>query len=133
MKYYREIPRDFFNEAKLLNCLGLLSLKILDCQLPEGIGIEIEGEGQPFNIVLLKDGSLVVDNYPILLNGMYVKFKTTYNSKSNYPFFAEHKNCDIPVFDDNGEFDEEFINYFRISNFSSKNSFRFPCFNASNP
>lgn len=52
MNYIRVIPRDFFNESKLLKCMGQLSLKILDCQLPKGIEMYIEGDGQPFQIGL---------------------------------------------------------------------------------
>jgi hypothetical protein len=114
MKYTRVIPRDFFNEAKLLKCMGILSLKILDCQLPEGIEITISESGNPFNIQLSDDGSLYVANYQIKVNGQIVEFHTTYNSKSNYPFYASVDYCEYQVFDDGGEFTDEFIEQFKV-------------------
>lgn len=110
--YTRIIPRDFFNEAKLLKCMGVLALKILDAQLPEGITIEIEESGEPFNIMLTDCGSLLVDNYPITVNGEPYTFKTTYNSKSNFPFFCDVDGEDVQVFNEDGNFDEEFITKF---------------------
>lgn len=110
MKYNRVIPRDFFNEAKLLKCMGLLSLKILDAQLPEGINITIEDSGEPFEIRLTEDGMLFVANYPVTLNDKNVLFGTTYNSKSQYPFFCIIDYVETLVFDENGQFTTEFLN-----------------------
>lgn len=110
MSYQRVIPRDFFNESKLLKCMGQLSLKILDNATPDGMKIEIEESGDPFETYLCEDGSLAIINYPVTINDVSVGFKTTYNSKSPFPFFCQIDDCDIEVFDDNGEFTEEFKN-----------------------
>lgn len=110
--YKRVIPRDFFNEAKLLKCMGFLALKILDMQTPDGIDIHIEESGEPFRIGLIQDGSLTVENYTITVNGEMVIMKSTYNSKSNFPLFCEIGYDEVPVFDENGNFDEEFIEFF---------------------
>lgn len=107
----RVIPRDFFNESKLLKCMGVLALKILDNQLPDGISIIIEESGEPFEIDLGDDG-LYVSNYHITVNGEDVIMKTRYNSKSSFPFMCEIGYDEVPVFDDNGDFDEEFIEMF---------------------
>lgn len=107
-KYFRVIPRDFFNESKLLKCLGQLSLKILDCQLPEGIKVEIEETGEPFRVALTDDGLLTVVNYPIKVNDCPVIMGTTYNSKSNYQLKCVVDYVEYEVFDDAGEFTEEF-------------------------
>lgn len=112
--YQRVIPRDFFNEAKLLKCMGLLALKILDNNLPSSIQIKIEESGEPFDIELSDDGHLFVSNYPVTINGEVVLFKTSYNSKSNYPFFCEIDYTDYEVFDEQGNFTEEFIELFTI-------------------
>lgn len=115
MNYKRVIPRDFFNEAKLLKCMGLLSLKILDRLLPDGVDITIEDQkGSYFDIAQNDyDGSIYVKNYPARINGHPVKFKTTLNSKNPYPFLVEIKAgedslYEVPVFDDNGNFTDEF-------------------------
>lgn len=111
MSYQRVIPRDFFNEAKLLKCFGQLSLKILDCTLPDGMTIYIDENGESFGIQMSHDGYLTIDNYETTLNNIPVIFKTTYNSKFAYPFFCEYDYVDYEVFDDNGEFTKEFINF----------------------
>src|SRR5690606_31183807 len=102
------IPRDFFNEAKLLKSMGLLALKVLDHMTPEGVTIEIEDSGDPFEVDLLEDGSLTVSNYRVTVNDVEVTMKTTYNSKANYPLMCEYDLCEYMVFDDAGEFTEEF-------------------------
>lgn len=108
--YTRVIPRDFFNEAKLLKCFGQLALKILDGLTPDNMDIYIEESGEPFNIDLTDDGSLIISNYETMINNIPVIFKTTYNSKANYPFFCEVDYTDYEVFDDNGNFTDEFKN-----------------------
>lgn len=107
--YTRVIPRDFFNEAKLLKCMGWLSLKILDAQTP--CEILIEESGEPFNVELTDGGELFVSNYPVTIKGASVLLKSVYNSKSNYPFFCEYEYTDYRVFEEDGTFSEEFINF----------------------
>lgn len=119
MEHKRAIPRDFFNESKLLKCMGLLSLAIKACTVPNNIKIEINindnyEEGQPFKISL--DGKyelLYVDNYDIEINGEIYTFGTRYNSEANFPFFVFCGNEEIEVFDDNGKFSNEFISKFK--------------------
>ena len=112
VKYQRVIPRDFFNEAKLLKCMGVLALKILDYQLPEGITITIKESSAAFKVDLIDDGSLTVSNYPVKVNGQAVTMKTRYNSKSNFPLICEIDYEEVLVFNEKGEFDEEFIEKF---------------------
>lgn len=108
--YTRIIPRDMFNEAKLLKCMGVVALKILDRMLPEGVTIHIEESGQPFDIVQLSDGELTIINYPVLVNGLEMVFKTAYNSKDNYPLYFEYGDYEQErVLDERGEFTSEFI------------------------
>lgn len=111
MSYTRVIPRDFFNESKLLKCMGQLSLKILDGMLPEGIKIEIDECGQPFEIHQTNDGRLYLNDYDVTINDTYVSLSTTYNSKDNYPLICFHDDVETTVFDDNGDFTQDFINF----------------------
>lgn len=110
IRYDRVIPRDFFNEAKLLKCFGQLSLKVLDAMTPEGMNIVIEDSGRPFDIRLMEEGSLTIVNYPVKINDMLVRFKTLYNSKRSYPFYCEINGEEYEVFDDDGNFTDEFKN-----------------------
>jgi len=113
MQYTRVIPRDFFNEAKLLKCLGQLSLKILQCEFPENIKVTIEENGEPFEIVLMEEGSLYVRNYVTTINDKHVLFKTTYNSKENYPLLCEYNNEEVTVFDNSGCLSNEFKEFLK--------------------
>jgi len=115
MSYQRVIPRDFFNEAKLLKCMGLLALKVLDNQLPEGIVISIDESGEPFDIIQMEDsGDLSVVNYPVIVNGVELLFASNYNSKSNFPLYCEIDYSPITVFNEIGDFSNEFIETFTI-------------------
>lgn len=107
--YIRVIPRDLFNEAKLLKCLGQLCLNIHNGTIP--CKITVEENGSPFDIRLLDEGALIIDNLTFKIKGIRCYFKTTYNSKSNYPLHCEHNDCEYLVFDEQGNFDEEFIQF----------------------
>lgn len=108
--YDRVIPRDLFNEAKLLKCIGQLCLLIHDREnTPTEMSFEHNGE--PFEIELLPEGSLTITNIKITIKEIECIFKTTYNSKSNYPLIVAHGYDEYPVFNDLGQFDEEFIEF----------------------
>lgn len=108
--YSRVIPRDFFNESKLLKCMGQLSLKIHDGEVPEGIAISIDSSGEPFDIRQDHD-SIYVSNYEVTVNNVPVTMKTTYNSKAPFPLMCEHEYNECEVFDDTGNFTSDFVNF----------------------
>jgi hypothetical protein len=112
--YQREIPRDFFNEAKLLKCMGVLALKILDDLTPEGIVIEIPETGQPFEIERQEEhDGLCVSNYTVEVNGEEYLVYSKYNSKSNFPLYiVDDEYNEAEVFDEKGNFSEDFIEMF---------------------
>lgn len=110
VNYYRVCPRDLFNEAKLLKCMGRLCLYILDGITPVEMTNSDNGKG--FKIGLLDEGSLTITNLTIKIKGKPYLFKTTYNSKANYPLFLQTEDYeDILVFDDEGNFDADFISF----------------------
>lgn len=113
MSYERVIPRDFFNEAKLLKCLGHLVIMSQSVKCPEGIKITVKENGKPFDI--RKDdssGDIYVSNYKTKVNGKLVRFETNLNSQRIYPLSCYYDNTLYAVFEDNGEFDQEFIEAF---------------------
>jgi hypothetical protein len=110
-QYKRVIPRDFFNESKLLKCMGQLSLKILDGLLPEGVKIEIYESGEAFEVGLTNDGRLFINNYDTIINDTYVSLSTTYNAKDNFPLICFHDDIETTVFDEAGNFTDEFITF----------------------
>lgn len=109
-RYKRVVPRDLFNEAKLLKCLGVLSLMVLDGKIE---GLRAYHDGKPFTIGQHSAGYLTTtegvcfrrwDSEETLWLGQDV------NSRSNYPLFCYDENeCDeIRVFDEEGNVTEEF-------------------------
>ena len=108
--YNRVIPRDLFNESKLLKCIGRLCLLIHDNNTP--VDMSADNDGDAFEIVQLQDGSLSVSNVNISIKGQLHIFATTYNSKANYPLVViTQDDAKYRVFDENGEYETEFIEY----------------------
>ena len=117
--YKRVIPRDFFNEAKLLKCMGLLALKELDQMLPKGVDIRIESRSEEKDAgfdIYRDEGNdgLYVGNYNVVINDEIYTAYTKYNSKDNYPLYIQDEDyVDYLVFDEQGEFTDEFIQRFK--------------------
>jgi hypothetical protein len=109
--YKRVCPRDLFNEAKLLKCMGRLCLKILDGMTPVPMKYN-DDHVRGFNVEQDEAGNLYISNLPIYIKGKRYKFHTTYNCKSNYPLFVETANYEeFEVFDNDGDFTQEFIDF----------------------
>jgi hypothetical protein len=108
MNYHRVIPRDLFNEAKLLKCIGLLCVNILDKMTP--IQMDFYNTGDPFDIQFdMNNVELYISNIRIRIKGNDFLFVTNYNSKDNYPLYiVDNSDNRISVFDENGNWDIDF-------------------------
>lgn len=114
MSYTRVLPRDLFNEAKLLKCLGQLSLVLHD-----GVGVDPDwrlilthddGDGPGFNIRQRNDdGGLWCKNLYLMTGPHFITLYTAYNSKEPFPLYFELQNFDGAVFTDGGKFTSDFI------------------------
>jgi hypothetical protein len=118
-KYLRVIPRDFFNEAKLLKCLGMMALKILDNQ--QGISNYIfdEFDHEPFDIQQTIDGDIYVTNYYVYIKKTkeVIELYSTLNSRKVNPLcFVDEENSLTEVFDDAGQFSDEFLDFVKGKN-----------------
>jgi hypothetical protein len=89
--------------------MGYLCLRIHDCDTP--CAMDFKDTGAPFKIALLLDGDLTITNLEVRIKGTPFLFKTTYNSKANYPLYLEYDSCDYLVFDDHGNFTKEFKDF----------------------
>lgn len=101
MSYIRVLPRDAFNEANLLKCVGKLTLLIEDKMLE---GWSYEYDGSPFEIVQSEmDGSIYVGNIEFTKNGNTVSLCTPLNSRRAWPALVSGAgyDCDF-LFDDAG-------------------------------
>lgn len=119
MSYNRVVPRDFFNEAKLLKSLGRLSLYILDNK--DGISkyVEEHFDNNFFDIEQTDSGDIYCVNYEIIHknSGTPIDLYSLLNSKDNYPlvFIIEDINEDYEyVFDDDGNFTDYFLEAVRL-------------------
>lgn len=101
MSYQRVLPRDLFNEANLLKCIGRLVLLIEDGKLP---GWTYKHAGNAFIIEQDEsDGSLSVFNILFYFNGGNVHMRRPLNARGPWPLLADgYDEC--YVFDDDGNF-----------------------------
>ena len=104
--YQRVIPRDLFNESKLLKGLGRLVLLIHDGQCP----LKFEHDGQAFVIAQNQDcGSLYCSNLAFWSPcGSLIHIQSIYNDKSPYTLTTIWNDEEIQVFNDDGSFTDEF-------------------------
>ena len=92
MIYKRVIPRDLFNESKLLKCLGKITLLIHEKMIP-GLNVNLEGEASGFIIQQGISGEIYCVNLQFFDdNGTAVYFETGLNSKENYPLVMNYGN-----------------------------------------
>lgn len=110
----RVIPRDLFNDAKLLKCLGFLSLYIHNGvdqrRFTTPPHFEIEHDGQPFNIVQdPTSGDLHCSNVKFLVHGHPIHVYTTYNSRAEFPLVAEYAGESYDVFTSVGGWNQDLL------------------------
>ena len=109
--YQRVVPRDLFNESKLLQQLGFLCLAIHDWEIGR---LEVEDSGEPFDVQLSDEGELSITNLTFLRGEEVIRFWINYNSRIKNPLLFENpKTGDSDyVFDDQGEFTSRFFEQF---------------------
>ncbi len=108
MAYQRVLPRDLFNEAKLLKCMGALMLLITDEMVP-WIEYDFYGEYEHAGFDIgqyLSDGNLYIANMSFRLKATdsLIFFSSAYNSKNNYPLWCNVGDNIFTVFDEDGNF-----------------------------
>ena len=119
MKYRRVIPRDLFNEANLLKCLGQAALLILDGKSPDGLELTHRHAQTDFLVEMDPgDGSIYCTNISLKsAKGTKVTPRRPCNSREPWPLYIvvyegdPELECEIAVFDDKGSFSEEFVNW----------------------
>jgi hypothetical protein len=117
MSYRKVVPRDLFNESKLLKCLGKVSVMILDGNFsPYGLKDAFDDE-QSDRFLIDLDGEsalLYCSNYHVFdKNGVEIELGSRYNSKDPWPLeFIDRENyVQGEVFNDDGTVTDEFIEF----------------------
>ncbi len=102
-------PRDLFNDANLLKCVGQIALIELERGLPGNWELHIP---TPYTINMSElDGSTNIQNMFIRNGRRDVLFSRPLNSREAWPLTAHHGDYEeCEVFDDKGNFAKEFIN-----------------------
>lgn len=98
----RVLPRDAFNDANLLKCIGKLTLLIEDGL----IDLKYEYDGQPFDIQQdSSSGQTFVANIHFFLSdGTPIHHARNMNDRDPWPLWFETENDAYEVFDNNGNF-----------------------------
>lgn len=111
MTYQRILPRDLFNEAKLLKCLGRLALLIHN-ELCELQFVHVTQDWQDFRIYKdFSDGSIYCDNLLFFAPGRKrVKVYLPENNREPYPLLCRFDGSEeeLAVFNDDGSLSDDF-------------------------
>lgn len=101
MAYRRVIPRDLFNEANLLKCLGKIVLDIEDGKLP---WLSYWHDNEAFNVVQDENsGAIYCSNIQFFAGKKTLPcFTRPLNSRDHWPLYLEMPWDSLPVFDDHG-------------------------------
>lgn len=113
MAYVRVIPRDLFNEASLLKCLG--HLHILLETTPGAAKFDVE-DLPVFDIEQDEsDGSISVVNLPFSVGGRSVHLSRPLNSRAAWPLYLSVPDDSdfepIQVFEETGFFTEAMLDF----------------------
>lgn len=122
--YERVIPRDLFNDASLLKCLGQLSLYAIDgCDVRNNntswlrVDFEPTAEKESFTIHLDEsDGSTFCSNVVVRIHDIQVAVCRLMNDRGRWPLkFATSEGDLIPVFSslEDGTLSAEFLSFAR--------------------
>ena len=104
--YLRVAPRDLFNEAKLLKCLGQLALRVHE----RGLGnVTFWDSGNAYRIRMEDEYMYVAVGIRFRRKGERLFLGTTCNSRRSYPLICLYNAEEIPVFHEDGSITEEFL------------------------
>ena len=99
-EYIRVVPRDLFNEANLLKCIGRIVLLIEDGMIP---WLSYHHDGDAFNICQNpSSGALYVSNIQFFAKNKTLNFERPLNSRAEWPLYLETENDSFPVFGNTG-------------------------------
>ena len=106
MTYNRVMPRDLFNEAKLLKCMGRIELFILDDKIKGLNSLHNTDTNAGFTIEQdSSDGSIYIANLHYMDNeANAIHFYTSLNSKYNYPLTMVYKDEEYYPFNEKGQY-----------------------------
>jgi hypothetical protein len=122
VSYLRVIPRDLFNEANLLKCLGQAALLILDLKAPDGLQLLHHEPKKGFPVTMDEgDGSICCPSvyFRVQRAGRLetVVPRRGINSRERWPLYIiahegdDDREEEITVFDEEGNWTPEFLTW----------------------
>lgn len=112
MSYQRVCPRDLFNEANLLKCLGRLSLLILDRVAPAGMELVHQDSVHGFEIEQNpNDGAIYCRNVELFHLGDYFTLMRPLNSREPWPLYFTVDDTTIYVFTEHGDLSPQLLSW----------------------
>jgi len=113
MSYRRVLPRDLFNEAQLLKCLGQLALLVNEGQVSKSLQVRMIQDMCGFNVHQHEsDGSLYCLNcYLWHGDNRVIQLSLPYNSRRPYPlqYMDTFQQQHLDVFAGNGQLSGDFL------------------------
>lgn len=114
LTYKRVLPRDLFNEAKLLKCAGKLVLLIEDHMAPPNLSYEYDTK-QTDNFICGQDesnGAFFIKNVTFKLTDRLFDLVVYQNRNMNWNAYALYPDyTEIPVFNEKGDLTTDFIEH----------------------
>lgn len=111
MSYQRVLPRDAFNEANLLKCIGQISLLELDHMAP-GFETELKETFKDDNSFYIRqdqnDGSIYCANFKIKYKGKQLPHYIPLNCKRKYPMQVWYEGDQQWLFNEDGTLSKKF-------------------------
>lgn len=111
MKHTRVLPRDLFNDAKLIKCMGQLSLLIHDGKLPVGFALEHDDDDEKGFVVEFDQdhNHLFCSNLRLFYYDNMINLFIPYNSRENYPLCCWIDSAVMGVLSEDGSLDPGFV------------------------
>lgn len=115
MTYTHIIPRDLFNDANLLKCLGNIYIQGECAARDSPAGqLRVEGDGAPYFDIRQDAGSgaTFVSNVVVSYKGHRLHLTRPINSREPWPLYwerEEEEGDEVEVFNDDGTFAAAFL------------------------
>jgi hypothetical protein len=112
-RFMRVIPRDLFNEAKMLAMVSKFAKDVNQGKMPGGF---IGKLNKKWTVALSKDGELYISGFDLTYKGQKANLTIDYNAgKTNrFPLQVTVENMDlysVSIYDENGELDSDMIQF----------------------